>query len=83
MADLVQDLWNKYSECRALPENSKGTDLTFVPFHVFLLELTSQLVFVDKGTVTSINRLQSLWIGFIHSFIHLSTYILIQLTSIP
>lgn len=64
----------EYLACRALPENSKGIEMTFVPFHICLLELISQLVFIDKGRVTSINGLQLFWIGFIYSSIHLYTH---------
>lgn len=47
---LGQQSWSKTFRIGIQPPgNFPGTGLTFVPFHICLLELTSQLVFIDKG----------------------------------
>ena len=55
--------------------------MTFVPVHLCLLELISQLVFIRKGRVTFSQTNCS--DSALDSFVHPSIYILILFTSIP
>lgn len=69
MAVLVQNLWNKYLACKAYPWNSQDAEWTFIPFHICFLELTPQLVFIEKGKSDIYSQIADC-VSFIYPFVY-------------